>query len=71
MDGAGLVQWMAIGLSFVAVIVILRYARQPRCPVCSRRHLRRDASNPPTEAVLLAVEVPESTDGTVISWKAE
>ncbi len=71
MDGAGLVQWLAIGLSFVAVIVILRYARQPRCEVCSRRHVRGDAATPASEGVLLAVDLPESTDWNAISWKAE
>jgi hypothetical protein len=70
-DGAGLVQWLAIGLSFVAVIVILRYARQPRCDVCSRRHVRRDATSPSPEAVLLAADLPEATDWNAISWKAD
>ncbi len=34
-------EWVAIGLAFVAVIVILRYARRPRCELCRRRHDRR------------------------------
>jgi hypothetical protein len=70
-DGAGLVQWLAIGLSFVAVIVILRYARQPRCDVCSRRHARPDHAAPPREVALLSVELPEPTDWGASSWKAE
>jgi hypothetical protein len=70
-DGAGLVQWLAIGLSFVAVIVILRYARQPRCNVCSRRHARRDGTTSGQEIGLLGVELPEATDWAAISWKAE
>jgi hypothetical protein len=70
-DGAGLVQWLAIGLSLVAVIVILRYARQPRCEVCSRRHARPDHVPQPSEVGLLSVELPEATDSGTISWKAE
>jgi hypothetical protein len=70
-DGAGLVQWLAIGLSFVAVIVILRYARQPRCEACSRRHARPDLATRHPEAGLLGVELPEAADFGAISWKAE
>ena len=70
-DGAGLVQWLAIGLSFVAVIVILRYARQPRCEVCSRRHGRPEHTPQGPEVGLLGVELPESRDWGAISWKAE
>jgi hypothetical protein len=70
-DGAGLVQWLAIGLSFVAVIVILRYARQPRCEVCSRRHARPDLTTQHPEAALLRVELPEAADFGAITWKAE
>jgi hypothetical protein len=51
----------AVGLSFVAVIVILRYARQPRCALCSRRHRRPD----------LATPGPEAAEWAAISWKAE
>jgi hypothetical protein len=70
-DGAGLVQWLAIGLSFVAVIVILRYARQPRCNLCSRRHARGDRTPSSPEVGLLGVEMPDATDWAAISWKAE
>ena len=70
-DGAGLVQWLAIGLSFVAVIVILRYARQPRCDACSRRHARRDRDASSRDVGLIEVELPEVADWATISWKAE
>src|ERR1700674_1299939 len=70
-DGAGIVQWMAIGLAFVAVILILRYARQPRCEVCSRRHARPDHGAQSPEVGFLGVEVPEAADCGAISWKAE
>lgn len=33
-----ILEWLAIGLLSVAFIAILRYARQPRCDRCSRRH---------------------------------
>ncbi len=64
-------QWLAIGLSLVAVIVILRYARQPRCEVCSRRHARPDLATQRPEVGLLGVELPEAADWGAISWKAE
>jgi hypothetical protein len=64
-------RWLAIGLSFVAVIVILRYARPPRCEVCSRRHARPDLTTQRPEGALLSVELPEAADWGAISWKAE
>jgi hypothetical protein len=66
-----MVQWLAIGLAFVAIIVILRYARQPRCNVCSRRHARPDHTTPSPDVGLLVVEMPEAPDWAAISWKAE
>ena len=70
-DGSGLVQWLAIGLSFVAVIVILRYARQPRCEVCARRHARPDLTPSGPEVGLLGVDGPEVVERSAINWKAE
>jgi hypothetical protein len=37
-DQAGVLEWAAIGLAFVAVILILRYWSRPRCALCRRRH---------------------------------
>jgi hypothetical protein len=54
-------QWLAVGLAFVAVIVILRYARQPRCALCSRRHRRAE----------LATPGPEAAAWAAIRWKVE
>lgn len=71
MDGAGIVQWLAIGLSFVAVAVILRYGRQSRCEGCSRRHARIDRAVPGPEVAPLGVELPERAESAAISWKAE
>jgi len=65
-----LVQWLAIALSFVAVAIILRYARQPRCEVCSRRHARPDLATPGPE-VGFAAELSESSQWAAISWKAD
>ena len=70
-DGPGIVEWVAIALSFVAVIVILRYARQPRCELCSRRHAQPELAPPATEAGVGPAELPEATQWGAISWTAE
>jgi hypothetical protein len=70
-DGAGIVEWVAIALSLVAVIVILRYARQPRCELCSRRHARPGLAPPAAEEGFVAAELPEAPQWGAISWTAE
>ncbi len=47
MDRAGALEWVAIALAFVAVLVILRYGSRPRCELCRRRHLRLPAESAP------------------------
>lgn len=71
MDGAGIVEWVAIALAFVAVIVILRYARQPRCERCSRRHARPELVPSAAEAGIVPAELPEASQWGAISWTAE
>jgi hypothetical protein len=44
-DRAGALEWVAIALAFVAVLVILRYGSRPRCELCRRRHHRRPAES--------------------------
>ncbi len=66
-----MVQWLAIGLSFIAVAIILRYARQPRCDVCSRRHTRPDLATPGSEVGFVGAELSESSPWAKISWKAD
>ena len=62
---------MAIGLAFVAVILILRYARQPRCEVCSRRHARPDLATPEVDVGFVGAELAEASEWAEISWKAD
>jgi hypothetical protein len=58
-DRAGALEWVAIALAFVAVLVILRYGMRPRCELCRRRHHRL-----PGDAGPLTV-VPDPTAGPV------
>ena len=64
----GIFEWLAIGLAFAAVVVILRYASRPRCPLCERRHDRPaalPAGAPPADPVPIDVELG------VIRWRAD
>jgi hypothetical protein len=63
----GVVEWLAIGLAFVAVIVILRYASRPRCVLCARRH------EVPSRTVKQpwSVDLPPEVEWTTISWRAD
>ena len=69
---AGIVEWLAIGLAFVAVMVILRYGRRPRCERC-------DALAPVPPAALAApaetewplVTTASEGEWTTISWKVD
>lgn len=62
-------EWIAIGLAFAAVIVLVRYASRPRCPLCARRHDRR--------VVVLVREpsfsepVPAARELGAIRWRAD
>jgi len=66
--GAGAFEWLAVGLSFAAVAVLLRYASRPRCPLCARRHDRR---------VVVVTHEPRRAqpdveiDLTAIRWRAD
>ena len=68
---AGFVEWLAIGLAFVAVVVILRYGRRPRCERCDALGDTRTARL----VVPVDAEWPRvaTSDGewTTISWKAD
>jgi len=59
---------VAIGLSFAAVAVLVRYASRPRCPLCARRHDRRVVvvTHGPRPA-----EPDVEIDVTAIRWRAE
>ena len=68
---AGFVEWLAIGVAFVAVVVILRYGRRPRCERCDALGDVR----PARLVVPVDAEWPSVTtsDGewTTISWNAD
>ncbi len=66
-----MVQWLAIGLSFVAVAVILRYARQPRCDVCERRHAPADVTGTIADVGLAELPASEPGERSAINWRAE
>jgi hypothetical protein len=58
-DRAGALEWVAIALAFVAVLVILRYGSRPRCELCRRRHHPRPVESAP--AAIPAAVAPVST----------
>jgi hypothetical protein len=63
-DRAGALEWVAIALAFVAVLVILRYGSRPRCELCRRRHHRRPAESAPVVvAPVSTVEPAPATAG--------
>jgi len=57
-DRAGALEWLAIALAFVAVLVILRYGSRPRCELCRRRHHRRPAEFAPVVAPVAVAVAP-------------
>ncbi len=68
-DRAGALEWVAIALAFVAVLVILRYGSRPRCEHCRRRHHRRPVDAVPMTTAgsgTLAVATPLPDPGRKI-----
>jgi hypothetical protein len=63
-------EWLAIGLALVAVVVILRYASRPRCELCDRRHHIRMIPARTVEQPWPA-EHHADLEWTTISWRAE
>jgi hypothetical protein len=67
---AGVMEWLSIGLAFVAVIVILRYASRPRCSACARRHEVPAGSGHTLEHPWAADHQPDG-EWSAISWRAD
>jgi len=65
----GVLEWLAIGLAFVAVIVILRYASRPRCALCARRHELPAGPRPPAELPWAGGH--QADEWAAISWRAD
>jgi hypothetical protein len=69
MDSASLVDWLAVGRSVWAVVVILRYGRGPRGARCARGHVTRDADH--REPIGAAEHRTGARPWSAASWRPE